>query len=98
MGMILFQPTFKLKFCRVYFVEFSMAAESHKIKERWSRSLVKTVTYRIVIIILDFTSIYLLTGKYDTALWFMLVSNVYTSIAYYIHERFWNRTSWGINS
>jgi len=75
-----------------------MAVENHKVKEHWTRSLVKTVTYRIIIIILDFTSVYLLTGKYETALWFMLVSNFYTTIAYYIHERFWNRTSWGINT
>jgi uncharacterized membrane protein len=55
----------------------------------------KTLTYRIMIIILDFTFIYLLTGKYETAIWFMIVSNIYTSIAYYAHERFWNRTNWG---
>ena len=38
-----------------------MVAESQKIKEPWTRSLVKTITYRIFIIILDFTFIYLLT-------------------------------------
>jgi len=64
-------------------------------KDHWSRSLVKAVTYRAAIIVLDFTSIYLLTGKTDVALGFMIVSNIYTSVAYYLHERLWNRTDWG---
>jgi uncharacterized membrane protein len=67
----------------------------HDFKEYRTRSLVKAVTYRIIIIILDFTVIYLLTGKFDIAFWFMLISNVYTSVAYYVHERIWNRIDWG---
>jgi len=65
------------------------------LKEYRSRSLTKAITYRIMILIMDFTSIYLLTGKVEIALGFMLVSNIYTSIAYYFHERIWNRIDWG---
>ena len=25
----------------------------------------------------------------------MIISNIYTSVAYYIHERLWSRTDWG---
>ena len=71
-----------------------MAGERHS-KDHWTRSLVKAVTYRIAILILDFTSIYLLTGKPEVAIGFMMVSNIYTSIAYYLHERLWDRTDWG---
>ena len=71
-----------------------MGDEKHS-KDLWTRSLVKAVTYRVAIVILDFTSIYLLTGKTDIALGFMIVSNIYTSVAYYLHERLWNRTDWG---
>jgi len=67
----------------------------HDFKEHWTRSLTKAVTYRAVILILDFTAIYLLTGRPEIALGFMLISNIYTSIAYYAHERIWNRTNWG---
>lgn len=70
-------------------------SDTGNTKELWSRSLVKAVTYRVTIIILDFVSIYLFTGKTDVALEFMVVSNFYTSIAYYLHERLWNRTDWG---
>jgi uncharacterized membrane protein len=63
--------------------------------ERWRRSLVKAITYRLLIIALDITVIYLLTGRLDVALGFMIISNVYTSIAYYFHERIWNKIGWG---
>lgn len=67
----------------------------HNFKERWKRSLTKAITYRLVILTLDFTAVYLFTRKYEIALGFMLISNFYTSIAYYVHERIWDRTNWG---
>ena len=60
------------------------------------RSLVKAITYRSVIIVLDFSVIYLLTGKVDVALGFMVISNVYTTAACFIHERIWTKIKWGI--
>ena len=58
------------------------------------RSAVKAITYRLVIVVLDFLSIYLLTGKPQVALGFMVVSNVYTSVVYFAHERVWSRIRW----
>ena len=60
------------------------------------RSLVKAITYRIVIVILDFTVIYVLTRQVNIALGFMVISNIYTTAAYFIHERIWNKIKWGI--
>jgi adenylylsulfate kinase len=65
------------------------------LNERWKRSLVKAITYRLIIIVLDLTAIYLFTGRLDIALGFMIISNVYTSVAYYSHERIWNKIGWG---
>lgn len=65
------------------------------LKEYWRRSPAKAITYRIVIIFLDITVIYLMTGRLDIALGFMIVSNVYTSVAYYFHEGIWNKISMG---
>ncbi|HEY5039475.1 MAG TPA: DUF2061 domain-containing protein [bacterium] len=67
-----------------------------KSPEKWKRSLAKSVSYRIVIMVLDFTAIRLFTGRNDIAVGFVLVSNVYTTIAYFFHERIWNRIKWGI--
>jgi uncharacterized membrane protein len=59
------------------------------------RSIVKTITYRAIVVILDFIAVYLFTGKLETAFGFTIVSNIYTTIVYYIHERIWDRVKWG---
>ena len=64
------------------------------VEER--RSIVKAITYRIVIMILDFVTIYLLTGTARIAIGFMIASNIYTTVAYWVHERVWARIRWGI--
>ena len=60
------------------------------------RSIVKDITYRAMIICLDFLVIYLLTGKVATAAGFMIISNIYTTVAYFLHERIWAGTKWGL--
>jgi uncharacterized membrane protein len=67
-----------------------------KSPEKLKRSLAKSISYRIVIMVLDFTAIRLFTGRNDIAVGFVLVSNVYTTIAYFLHERIWNGIKWGI--
>lgn len=76
-----------------------MATNSHTAPHihedsQW-RSIVKAVSYRVVIVILDFSFVYLLTRRFDLAIGFVIVSNIYTTVAYYIHERVWNRIEWG---
>jgi adenylylsulfate kinase len=63
--------------------------------ETLRRSVLKTVSYRVFILILDFISIYLFTGQIKVALGFMIVSNIYTTIGYFFHERFWDKIKWG---
>ncbi len=61
------------------------------------RSLTKAITYRVVIMTLDFITIYIFTGAVHVAVGFMIVSNVYTSIAYVFHERIWAKIQWGVD-
>ncbi len=63
--------------------------------ETLKRSIVKTISYRIIILILDFTSIYIFTGQIKIAFGFMVVSNVYTTVGYFFHERIWDKIKWG---
>jgi len=51
------------------------------------RSVVKTISGRAAILILDFTSVYIFTVKIKIAVGFMVVTNTYTTIGYFIHER-----------
>jgi len=69
--------------------------EMSDVRRTTKRSLVKAFTYRVVIVILDFSVIYLLTRRVDVALGFMIISNIYTTVAYFVHERIWNRIRWG---
>lgn len=57
--------------------------------------MVKAITYRVFIVCLDFTAIYIFTHKVDVAIGFMIASNVYTTVGYFLHERLWARISWG---
>ncbi len=59
------------------------------------RSAVKALTYRLVILVMDFIAVYWLTGSAKMSLGFMAASNVYTTVAYYVHERVWARVRWG---
>ncbi|MBS1689791.1 MAG: DUF2061 domain-containing protein [Bacteroidetes bacterium] len=69
--------------------------ENHHATETLSRSIVKTLSYRLLILVLDFTSIYIFTRQIKVALGFMVVSNIYTTIGYFFHERIWDRIKWG---
>ena len=60
------------------------------------RSIAKALTYRILIMTLDFATIYLLTRTVRVAIGFMIFSNIYTTVAYFGHERIWTRIKWGI--
>ena len=69
--------------------------EKHHVEETLRRSIIKTISYRVVILILDFVSIYLFTGQIKVALGFMIVSNIYTTLGYFVHERIWDKIKWG---
>jgi uncharacterized membrane protein len=61
-----------------------------------TRSVVKAVTYRVVIVCLDFLVVYLLTHQVKTAAAFMILSNIYTTAGYFLHERVWANIVWGM--
>jgi len=63
--------------------------------ERWQRSLVKAITYRVVIVLLDFGAVFFLTKRIEVAIGFVVASNIYTTVAYFFHERIWNGVRWG---
>ena len=60
------------------------------------RSVAKAITYRIIVMCLDFATIYIFTGKVGVAVGFMVASNVYTTVAYLLHERVWAHVTWGV--
>jgi len=75
-----------------------MAEQKHVYREvrTRERSLVKSLTYRIFIIVSDVVVLYLLTRDVTTTAAFTIVSNAVTTVEYYFHERLWSRTTWGL--
>jgi uncharacterized membrane protein len=72
-----------------------LSPQIHHASETLRRSIVKTVSYRVVILILDFIAIYIFTGQVKIAIGFMVVSNIYTTLGYFFHERIWDNIKWG---
>jgi uncharacterized membrane protein len=68
---------------------------SGAFREYLGRSVVKAVSYRVVVVVADFIAVYFFTGRIEIALGFVVVSNIYTTGLYFLHERFWDRVSWG---
>ncbi|MFI5314298.1 MAG: DUF2061 domain-containing protein [Myxococcota bacterium] len=72
-----------------------LGTDTHHADETLARSLVKTLSYRASVLVLDFGTIYLFTHRLEVAVGFTLLSNAYTTIAYLVHERVWDRITWG---
>ena len=59
------------------------------------RTIIKTITWRIIATLTTVIIIYLWTDNWSIALGSGLVANALKTIFYYIHERIWNRTDFG---
>ena len=55
------------------------------------RSLVKAVTFRVLIITSDTVVMYLITRRIDLTAGLVIATNLASTALYYIHERIWSR-------
>lgn len=62
--------------------------------ETKKRSLVKSITWRIICIVVSIITAYFLTGKIDVSVAIGTIYNGITMMLYYLHERFWNKLEW----
>lgn len=60
-----------------------------------ARSIVKATTFRIVATVATIVAVYFITGSWGWAGTIGAVDLVLKSILYYLHERGWNKISWG---
>jgi len=63
--------------------------ESHK------RSIVKTVTWRIIATVVTILPAYIWFGEWTSSISLGIAANGLKAVLYYIHERGWNLLSWG---
>jgi uncharacterized membrane protein len=66
-----------------------------KFIERLNRTLVKVISWRIVITASNFLLTYFLTGSWQVGLAFVGLATIVNTIVYALHERGWNRIQWG---
>jgi uncharacterized membrane protein len=64
-------------------------------REKVRRSVVKSVTFRALVMIADGFIIFALTNSYKIAISVILLSNLSSTIIYFFHERAWDKVSWG---
>jgi uncharacterized membrane protein len=60
------------------------------------RTLVKTLVYRVWVIISSYVVIVLTGQTWTQALLPTIILNVLWSISYYSYDRLWQKTKWGI--
>jgi adenylylsulfate kinase len=63
--------------------------------ETRKRSLIKSVTWRVICVITSIVTAYFLTGKLDVSVAIGTIYNAITMFLYYFHERSWNKLEWG---
>ena len=59
------------------------------------RSIVKSIIWRIICIIVSIITAFLLTGKIEVSIAIGTTYNAITMVLYYFHERLWNTLKWG---
>lgn len=70
-------------------------ALTRQSKESHARSIVKSITYRVLIVISIFIITLLTTGRLADAAAITGISAITGTIIYYLHERVWSRIHWG---
>lgn len=66
-----------------------------RVVESIKRSATKSATFRILILISDTIIIYAITGRYDQTIWLVILTNLASTLVYFLHERVWNFIKWG---
>ena len=68
---------------------------THRAKEIWQRSVSKTISYGLIILLLDAVFIYWFSYQLKFAFGFLVMGNFYIALAYFFHERLWDGVTWG---
>ena len=63
--------------------------------EKHSRSIAKSISYRIISVAADVLLVYLLTQRVELTATIVILSNTISIFLYYFHERAWNQIHFG---
>lgn len=78
---------------RVWLKSLWGTEENTEVKKR---SLVKTISYRLIVLVAGFiVARLIITNSNETAAWWTITSMALSMVFYYIHERIWVNIKWG---
>lgn len=63
--------------------------------EKHTRSLIKSISYRILSMTADTIAAYALTRSTAMTIGIVILVNTYSTVLYYFHERVWANIHWG---
>lgn len=66
-----------------------------RFHEKTVRSFIKAVTFRVLIVVTDSVVIYMVTKRLDLTIGVIILSNISSTLIYFVHERIWNNIHWG---
>jgi adenylylsulfate kinase len=69
-----------------------------KLHAKANRSLVKSITWRILATLTTMLLVWIAFGRIDKAIGVGIIEFILKLIVYYGHERAWARVSWGLVS
>ena len=78
--------------------QFILSSKKEKLttqKERFSRSLIKSVSWRIIGTLDTIVISYVITGRLAFALSIGGIEMITKMVLYVVHERIWNKIKWG---
>lgn len=67
------------------------------MRDCWKRSVVKSITWRLLGIAILLPLAYLFTQKWEEATLITLTFHAIRTVLYIFHERAWERVKWGRN-
>ena len=65
------------------------------MKVKRSRSLTKSITWRVIATVNTFIVLLIMTGELSLSIFASWWTTVINFISYYYHERAWNKIDWG---
>jgi len=68
------------------------------MKEKPIRSIIKTLSWRIIATIITSIISYFITKKISYAISIAVIDILIKLFAYYAHERFWNKIKFGVKN
>lgn len=76
-------------------VTYTLLYVDKNMSELHKRTLVKTISWRVVATTTTMGLVYLFTGELSLSLGVGVLEVVSKMLLYYVHERMWNRVDWG---